>query len=221
MSSSGRCWRFKVMKLQKALMVPLILLAAFAYPAASDDLNPDYLSGSTIREEVGESFAGESITYTDPKTGMSPGADNGSTVSTPATSETPWSNVEGRWTLSLIDSASRTVDLTLFQDGNEVFGKGIMTTGINTQELTAAGLTEGSSLSLRLVTVGGNSMYRLRTSVSGNSIFGTYTAYTSDGAFWAGNCNGNRFYSTPQTALGEPTGTVKVGMGASGGNAMS
>ena len=210
------------MKLQKALMVPLILLAAFAYPAMSEDyLNPD-TSENGIRQEVGESFAGESITYTDPKTGMSPGADNGSAVSTPGSETvTPWSNVAGRWTLSLIDSASRTVDLTLFQYGNEVFGKGIMTTGVNTQELTAAGSTEGSALSLRLVAVGGNSMYRLRTSVSGNSIFGTYTAYSSDGAFWAGNCNGNRFYSTPQTALGEPTGTVKVGMAASGGTAMS
>jgi hypothetical protein len=209
------------MKLQKALMVPLILLAAFAYIAASEDyLNPN-TSGNGIREEVGESFAGESITYTDPKTGMSPGADNGSAVSMP-TSETltPWSNVAGRWTLSLVDSTLRTVDLTLFQYENEVFGKGIMTTGINTQEFTAAGSTEGSALSLRLVAVGGNSMYRLRTSVSGNSIFGTYTAYTSDGAFWAGNCNGNRFYSTPQTTSAEPTGTVKVGMGASGGTAM-
>ncbi len=204
------------MKLQKALMVPLILLAAFAYPVASDEL-----SGNGIREDVREAFAEEDIFRTSAETGMSPGVGNDSIVPTPATSETPWSNVAGRWTLSLIDSASRTVDLTLFQYGNEVFGKGIMTTGINTQEFTAAGSTEGSALSLRLVAVGGNSMYRLRTTVSGNRIFGTYTAYTSDGAFWAGNCDGNRFYPTPQTTSAEPTGTVKVGMGASGGTAMS
>ena len=210
------------MKLQTALMVPLILLAAFAYPAASDDLDLDDLSGSSIREDVGEAFKGESLFYIDQATGMSPGAENGSTVSTPSSETvTPWSNVAGRWNLNLVDTESRTVDLTLFQYGNEVFRKGYMTTGINTQELTAAGSTEGSSLSLRLVTVGGNNMYRLRATVTGNSIFGTYTAYSSDGAFWAGNCNGNRFNSTPQTALDEMTGTVRVGMGASGGTAMS
>lgn len=210
------------MKLQKALMVPLILLAAFAYPAASDGLNLDDLSGNSIREDVSEAFAGESLFYIDPSTGMSPGADNGSAVSTPASETvTPWSNVAGRWTLSLIDSATRTVDLTLFQYGNEVFGKGYMTTGINTQEFTAAGSTEGSALSLRLVTTSGNNMYRLRATATGNSIFGTYTAYSSDGAFWAGSCSGNRFYSTALTASDEPTGTVKVGMVASGGTAMS
>ena len=99
-----------------------------------------------------------------------------------------------------------------------------MATGVNSQEITAAGLIEGSSLSLRLVTVGGNNMYRLRTTVSGNSIFGTYSAYSSDGTSWAGNCNGSRFYATTQTASPEPSGTVSVGsvgMQRSSGNAMS
>ncbi|KUK45211.1 MAG: hypothetical protein WCY97_06580 [Methanothrix sp.] len=209
------------MKFQKALTLPLVLLAAFAFPAASQDYLSD-LSGSGIKEDVGEAFKGESLFYIDPTHGMSPGADNGSRVSTPASGTvTPWSNVEGRWTLSLIDSASRTVDLTLYQYGNEVFGRGVMATGVNSQEVTAAGFIEGSALSLRLVTVGGNSMYRLKASVSGNSIFGTYSAYSSDGISWAGNCNGNRFYATTQSASAVPTSTVSVGMGVSGGNAMS
>ncbi len=213
------------MKFQKAFMVPLIVLAAFAFPVASDELNLDDMTGSQIREDLQASFKDESLGYIDSTTGMSPGVANGSAVYTPPTTTgSPWSNVAGRWTLSLVDSASRTVDLTLYQYGNEVFGKGYMTTGVNSQEVTAAGSTEGSGLSLRLVTVGGNSMYRLRTTVSGNSIFGTYNAYSSDGVSWAGNCNGNRFYSTAQTASAEPSGTVSVGsvgMGVSGGNAMS
>ena len=213
------------MKLQKALMLPLIVLAAFAYPAASDDLNLDDLSGSGIKGDVSEAFEDESLFYIDPRTGMSPGADDDSSVSTPPTTTgSPWSDVAGRWTLSLVDSASRTVDLTLYQYGNEVFGKGVMATGVNSQEITAAGLIEGSSLSLRLVTVGGNTMYRLRTTVSGNSIFGTYSAYSSDGTSWAGNCNGSRFYATTQTASPEPSGTVSVGsvgMQRSSGNTMN
>jgi hypothetical protein len=215
----------RFMKLKKAWMVPLILLAAAASTAASEDLNLDDLSGSQIKSDVGEAFKGESLFYIDPATGMSPGAANGSAASPLATPGSPWSIVAGRWTLSLVDTAGqRTLDLTLYQYGNEVFGRGIMTTGINTQEVTAAGSTEGTSLSLRLVTVGGNSMYRLRTTVSGNGIFGTYTAYTSDGGFWAGNINGSRFYPTAQSAPREGSGTVSigsVGMGISGGNAMS
>jgi len=165
------------MKLQKALMVPLILAAAFAFPAASEDLNLDDMTGSQIRESLKESFKDESLAYIDPTTGMSPGVANESGVSTPPTTTvSPWANVVGRWTLSLVDTASRSVDLTLYQYGNEIFGRGVMTTGANSQEITAAGSIEGSSLSLRLVTVGGNSMYRLRTTVSGNSIFGTYSA---------------------------------------------
>lgn len=199
------------MKLQTALMAPLILLAAFAYPVAPDD----YLSGSSIREDVSDAFKGESLFYTDSDTGMSPGAvEDSAYTTTPTTTGSPWAEVDGRWNLNLVDTESRTLDLTLYQSGNEVFGKGYMTTGSNTQELTAAGSTEGTSLSLRLVTVSGYSMYRLKATATGNSIFGTYTAYSSDGTLWAGNCNGNRFYSTAQTTLDEPTGTVKIGSGA-------
>ena len=215
--------RFMILK--KAWMVPLIFLAAIASPAASEDLNLDDLSGSQIRSDVGEAFKGESLFYIDPATGMSPGVADGSAVSQPTTPGTPWSNVAGRWSLNLVDTAGqRTLDLTVYQYGNEVFGRGIMTMGINTQEVTAAGSTEGTSLSLRLVTVGGNSMYRLRTTASGNDIFGTYSAYTSDGGFWAGNINGSRFYPTAHSAPRDGSGTVtigSVGMGISGANAMS
>ena len=72
------------MKFQKALLVPLIVLVAFAFPAASEDYLSD-TSGSGIKEDVGEAFKGESLFYTDPTTGMSPGVANGSTVSTPPT----------------------------------------------------------------------------------------------------------------------------------------
>ncbi|MGC9515459.1 hypothetical protein [Methanocrinis sp.] len=184
---------------------------AFAFPAASFDYLSD-TSGSGIKEDVSEAFGDESLFYTDPATGMSPDVADDSSVSTPPTTTgSPWSNVEGRWTLNLVDTASRTVDLTLYQYGNEVFGRGVMTTGVNSQDITAAGFTEGSNLSLRLVTVGGNTMYRLRTTVGENSIFGPYNAYSSDGTFWAGNCNGNRFYSSGTTAPSESTGMISIG----------
>jgi len=118
------------MKLKKAWMVPLIFLAAIASPAASEDLNLDDLSGSQIRSDVGEAFRGESLFYIDPATGMRPGVANGSDVYTPPTTTgSPWSNVAGRWTLNLVDRSRWTLDLTLYQYGNEVFGRGIMTTG--------------------------------------------------------------------------------------------
>ena len=211
------------MKLQKALTLTLITLAAITSPGSADGLNLDNMTGSQIREDIRESFKDESLFYINPVTGMSPGAAGGGNVYTPptTTSGSPWAAVAGRWTLNLVDTESRSSDLTLYQIGNEVFGRGVLTTGVSFQDVTAAGSVEGSSLSLRLVTVGGDNMYRLRTMVSGNSIFGTYTAYSSYGVTWAGNCNGSRFYPTSLTAPGDSSGTVRVGMGVSGGSAMA
>ncbi|MDF0591526.1 hypothetical protein [Candidatus Methanocrinis natronophilus] len=213
------------MKLKKALMVPLIFLAAIASPAASEDLNLDDLSGSQIRSDVGEAFRGESLFYIDPATGMRPGVPNASGVYTPPTTTgSPWSNVAGRWTLNLVDRSRWTLDLTLYQHGNEVFGRGVMTSGVITQVVTAAGsTTEGSALNLRLVTVGGDNMYRLQTGVIGDKISGPYTVYTSTGDFWAGYCDGSRFYSAAILVPAEgsrPIGLGRIGMGISGGNAM-
>lgn len=209
------------MRLQIALTV--IALAALAHPGAADGPNLDDLTGSQLRADIRDSFRNESLFYIDPVTGMSPGAAGGGNVYTPPTTTpgSPWAAVAGRWTLNLVDTESRSSDLTLYQIGNEVFGRGVLTTGANSQEVTAAGSVEGYSLSLRLVTVGGDNMYRLRTMVSGNSIFGTYTAYSSYGVTWAGNCNGSRFYPTALTAPGDSSGTVRVGMGVSGGSAMA
>lgn len=206
------------MRLQKALIMTLIL-AAFAYPAASDGPNLDDLSGEGIIEDMRESFKGESLFYTDAGTGMSPGVGEDASVSTPSTTTgAPWAEVGGRWILNLVDTELRKVNITLYQYGNEVFGSGVMTTGASSQELTVAGNAEGSALYLRLVTVGGDNMYRLRTAVSGNSIFGTYSAYTSYGDTWAGNCDGTRFYATNLTAPEESSGTVAIGSVAGGGS---
>ncbi|HPJ29780.1 MAG TPA: hypothetical protein PLZ42_00130 [Methanothrix sp.] len=204
------------MRFKKALIAALIMVAALASPAASDGPNLDDMTGSQIREDLQESFKDESLGYINPTTGMSPGAEEGSGYSPPTGSGTPWSDVSGRWILNLVDTESRSLNLTLYQYGNEVFGRGMMVAGANTQELTAAGSTEGSALYLRLVTVGGDNMYRLRTVVSGNSIFGPYSAYTSYGDTWAGNCDGIRFYATNFTFPEESSGTVAIGSAASG-----
>jgi hypothetical protein len=208
------------MKLQKALTLTLITLAAITSPGSADGLNLDNMTGSQIREDIKESFKDESLFYINPVTGMSPGASGGSSVYTPPTTTgSPWSNVAGRWTLNLMDTESRSLDLTVYQIGNEVFGRGVMTTGANSQEMTAAGSIEGTALTLRLVSVGGDNMYRLRTAAGGDSIFGTYTAFSSYGVTWTGNCNGNRFYPSSLASPADSAGTVRVG--ASGGNAMA
>jgi len=205
------------MRFQKALMMTLIL-AAFAYPAASDGPNLDDMTGSQIRQDLQESFKDESLGYINPETGMSPNVGEDASVSTSSTTttSTPWAEAGGRWILNLVDTESRTLNLTLHQYGNEVFGRGTMVTGANSQELTAAGNAEGSALYLRLVTVGGDNMYRLKTAVSGNRIFGTYSAYTSYGETWAGNCDGTRFYATNFTIPNENSGTVTIGSAAAG-----
>lgn len=209
------------MKFQRALILPLALLAAVGFAAASEGLDFD-ISGNQIRSDVAESFKGESLAMIDPATGMSPNITSATAI--PPGTGSPWSQVGGRWTLNLVDSNRWTLDLTVFQHGNEVFGRGVMTTGIITQEVTAAGSTEGTALNLRLVTVGGDNMYRLQTRVIGDNISGPYTVYTSTGGFWAGYCTGSRYYPAVISVPVEGSGPIslgRTGMGISGGSAMS
>ncbi len=139
---------------QKCFIFALFLAATCVSPAASNGPNLDDMTGSDIRKDLQESFKNESLGYIDPTTGMSPGiADEGSGYTPATTKMTPWANAAGVWILNLVDTQLRTVNLTLHQYGNEVFGRGVMITGANSQEVTAAGATEGSALSLRLVTV--------------------------------------------------------------------
>ncbi len=88
-------------------------------------------------------------------------------------------NVSGDWSLVLDDNTSRTAVLTLFQNGNAVYGTGDMNQGNNTSlKAAASGTVKGSRLNMNLVLLGKLSLYRLSLTISEDSINGSYSAFT-------------------------------------------
>jgi hypothetical protein len=101
--------------------------------------------------------------------------------------------VSGNWYLNLTDSASRTAVLTLFQNGDAVFGSGVVNLDANTTMMAAAsGSLLDGELNLDLVTLGKVNLYRLDLTVSGESATGNYTAYSTSGATSTGEAEGTR-----------------------------
>jgi hypothetical protein len=99
----------------------------------------------------------------------------------------------GSWSLVLNDSASRTAVLTLFQNGDAVYGTGNLNLDANTTLIAAAsGTIAGDKLSLDVVSLGKVSLYRITMTLSGDSATGTYTAFNPGVASTTGTANGVR-----------------------------
>lgn len=102
-------------------------------------------------------------------------------------------SVSGSWTLELTDSASRVAVLTLFQNGDAVFGSGNLNLDANTTMMAAAsGTLTDNELNLDLVTLGKVNLYRLALTVSGESATGNYTAYSPSTSPSMGSAKGTR-----------------------------
>ena len=101
--------------------------------------------------------------------------------------------VSGSWSLVLNDSASRTAVMTLFQDGDAVYGTGNLNLDANTTLIAAAsGSISGDKLSLDVVSLGKVSLYRITMTLSRDSATGTYTAFNHGVASTSGTANGVR-----------------------------
>jgi len=178
----------------KSFIASFIVLAVLIFPAAS----------SGIREDLHESFKDEDIGFLDPGTGMSPGipGKEESLLGSPGEDGFVQTEVAGRWTLTLTDTAVKRVDMTLFQYGNVAFGSGTLTESSSVREITAAGSLSDDVLELRLVTVGGDSMYELESVVSGTSISGIYNAYSVGKTPWTGTYYGTKYGSYAPSSFG-------------------
>lgn len=108
-------------------------------------------------------------------------------------------NASGGWSFDLRDYANKpvaSIDLTLFQAGNLVYGKGtIMSFGKQDQAITAYGsIAEGNGMSLAAVSLDDVSLYRLVIdNANTNAVSGSFNAYSSKGgAPMAGVLSGGR-----------------------------
>ena len=87
--------------------------------------------------------------------------------------------VSGSWSLDLNDSASRKAILTLFQNGDAVYGTGNLNLDANTAMTAAAsGTVRGDQVNLDIVSLGKVSLYRISMTVSGDSATGNYTTFS-------------------------------------------
>jgi hypothetical protein len=99
----------------------------------------------------------------------------------------PYWNAAGNWSFELLDSNKMRplgdIDLRLFQAGNLLFGKGLLSEGLRLQPVTADGyLTEGNSIVLNVVSLEDAFLYRLVIdSHNPNSISGSMYIFTPAG----------------------------------------
>jgi hypothetical protein len=109
-----------------------------------------------------------------------------------STSSEP-SALSGSWSLVLNDSTSRIAALTLFQNGDTIYGTGNINPDANTTLTAAAsGTVVGDKADLDIVSVGMVSLYRISMTLSEESATGTYTAFSPNAVSTTGNVNGVR-----------------------------
>jgi hypothetical protein len=101
--------------------------------------------------------------------------------------------VSGTWSLELNDSTLRNTALTLFQNGDAVYGTGNINLDANTTMTAAAsGTVTGDKANLDIVSLGKVSLYRVSMTVSGDSATGSYTAYRPGASPISGTVTGIR-----------------------------
>jgi hypothetical protein len=99
--------------------------------------------------------------------------------------------VSGSWSLELNDSSSRKAILTLFQNGDAVYGTGNLDLDANTTMMAAAsGTVTGDQVNLDVVSLGKVSLYRISMTVNGDSAAGSYTAFSPGSAQTTGTTEG-------------------------------
>jgi hypothetical protein len=106
-----------------------------------------------------------------------------------------FANLAGTWSLDLNDTASKQVELTLFQVEDKVFGSGSMKNENDTLVVAASGSLQGDQIYLDITSIGTISLYSLVMTSSGDRrdlVSGDYKAYTADGRTWMGKVQGSR-----------------------------
>lgn len=158
-------------------------------PAASQDGASD---AAVSLGSAGAAGAAESVGAAGP---ISAGSVNLGTVNAdPSTSQAQGteagSSLNGTLSLVLQDSATRYLTLALQQTGDMIMGQGNMTSGSSVQDVTASGLVTGGQLSLTVTPAVGSDIYKLELMPEGNTIKGSYSAQSEEGATWSGTAVG-------------------------------
>ena len=112
----------------------------------------------------------------DAQTGQEPASANSGAQTEPQSSEsTP---ISGKWSMEFNFGSPPKATLNLFQNGDQVYGTGVIVLDSKTNlEVAAGGTVIGNQMNLDMISLGNVSLYSISMTVIGNSASGTYTAY--------------------------------------------
>jgi hypothetical protein len=188
------------------LMCTVVLTALIALVSAENDsLLNSSLTASAIKEELKSSM--QSDIFNVGHNGMSNSTPAGTSRQTPIvvtkasqstmtatkiSAQTLSAKVSGNWHLVLTDSVKRSVDLSLSQTGDVIYGTGNMTSGNITQQAAAFGTIAATQLSLKLISFADFNLYQLTIDLKTPLISGDYKAVSpKTNTTWTGSVVGN------------------------------
>jgi len=103
----------------------------------------------------------------------------------------PEADLRGNWKLKLEDSALRHLDLTLLQNREVIFGRGILSIGGINQAAFSSGQTSKDVLYLDVLSED-LILFRFTLTVSKDYLSGSYYAFDAQGGGWTGTATGRR-----------------------------
>ena len=167
------------------LMLSLLVLLAFLAINASSIKWDD--PGS---QSVDQMFTGDNRS-TSTESGIT--RDIPSESSSSESSDTESTPITGRWSMEFNYGSPPKATLNLFQDGDAVYGTGVLILDPKTNlEVAAGGTVMGDKMNLDMISLGNVSLYSISMTVIGNSASGTYTAYRPDAPPSGGPANAIR-----------------------------
>ncbi len=152
----------------------------------------DAAEGSQTTDSSGATTAGteENATTTETDTNASSTSSASTAQSELPPSENVVTSAGGSWSLTLNDTVQRDMALSLFQNGESVYGAGNIREGNSTTQVTASGTISEGKLNLDVVSVGSIGVYKMVLDLNGDSGSGTYQALSASGDSWQGSVEG-------------------------------
>ncbi len=99
-------------------------------------------------------------------------------------------SVSGNWSFSLRDSQNRIMALTLSQSDGTLFGSGTISDINGTESVSAYGSLDGDKMNFNVTTADTFGIYALYLTKNGNTAYGKYSLFPSDGESLNGTAEG-------------------------------
>ncbi len=149
-----------------------------------------FRSGTPISELPSTDFSDKS-SFGDTQTEQAPiGENSDAQIESLSTASTP---ISGKWSMEFNFGSPPKATLNLYQDGEKVYGTGVIVLDPKTNlEIAAGGTIVGNQMNLNIISLGNVSLYSVAMTVIGNSASGTYTAYRPGESQIGGTATGLR-----------------------------